>query len=408
MKFLKLTTLYPIYMSQRYLSNMNLRNKSYSEQLSSFQNDYTTWANYWEQGLSKIGYECTEILANVKELQHTWAEEREVLFDREKWFLEIARAQIIYYKPEILFIQSFASFPEAWIKEIKQECSSIKLTIGWCSAPYKSFTELKAYDIVLSCIPELSSFFNKNGIKSYHLNHAFSSAVLANLKNENHHHKDVIFSGSIIRKSNHHLAREQFLLNLSRQVPLHIYSAGAMTTFSMELSLKLKQSAYYGGEFIKLLGLAHLFEKRSPEIKKILGWKEFPLSPVNSKLKKIMEPPVFGMDMFNLFHNSKFIVNMHTSISPLSASNVRLFEATGVGACLVTDWKENLQELFKLDEEVVTYKSLEECVEKINWLIRNPIERERIAMAGQNRTLSDHNIIERAKSFNEIIKREIE
>ena len=43
---------------------------------------------------------------------------------------------------------------------------------------------------------------------------------------------------------------------------------------------------------------------------------------------------------------------------------MRLFEATGSGACLVTDWKENLGELFEPDVEVVTYRSVAECVKK--------------------------------------------
>ena len=41
------------------------------------------------------------------------------------------------------------------------------------------------------------------------------------------------------------------------------------------------------------------------------------------------------------------------------ANNMRLYEATGVGALLVTDWKENLGEMFEPGKEVVAYRSPE-------------------------------------------------
>ena len=83
---------------------------------------------------------------------------------------------------------------------------------------------------------------------------------------------------------------------------------------------------------------------------------------------------------------------------------MRLYEATGVGTCLLTDWKPNLHELFEPDKEVVAYQSPEECVEKIKWLLEHPEERERIAQAGQARTLQKHTFAQRAIQLNEIIQ----
>lgn len=83
---------------------------------------------------------------------------------------------------------------------------------------------------------------------------------------------------------------------------------------------------------------------------------------------------------------------------------MRLFEATGIGTCLVTDWKENLIELFAPEKEVVTYRSAGECVEKVKWLLANPQERQAIARAGQQRTLADHNFARRAEQLDGIIK----
>ncbi len=83
---------------------------------------------------------------------------------------------------------------------------------------------------------------------------------------------------------------------------------------------------------------------------------------------------------------------------------MRLFETTGVGACLLTDWKENLSELFEPDAEVLTYRSAEECVEKVNYILEHEEERRSIAAAGQLRTLREHTFDNRAARIDEIIR----
>ncbi|MFO0210108.1 MAG: glycosyltransferase, partial [Pseudanabaena sp.] len=85
-------------------------------------------------------------------------------------------------------------------------------------------------------------------------------------------------------------------------------------------------------------------------------------------------------------------------------SNMRLFETTGVGSCLITDWKQNINDLFEPDREVVTYRSSSECIEKVKWLLSNPLEAEKIAKAGQHRTLKDHTFDIRSVQLDLIIQ----
>jgi len=86
---------------------------------------------------------------------------------------------------------------------------------------------------------------------------------------------------------------------------------------------------------------------------------------------------------------------------------MRLFEATGVGSCLVTDHKKNIKDLFEPDHEVITFKTDIEAVAKIRWLIEHPEKRREIASAGQQRTLKEHTFEKRAAILNEIISREL-
>jgi spore maturation protein CgeB len=115
--------------------------------------------------------------------------------------------------------------------------------------------------------------------------------------------------------------------------------------------------------------------------------------------------PVFGLDMYQLLHDSQITLNTHIDIALEWASNMRLYEATGVGTCLLTDWQDDLSELFVPDKEVVTYRNANEAVEKANYLLTHDNERRAIAHAGKKRTLAEHTFDKRAIQFDELIQK---
>ena len=98
---------------------------------------------------------------------------------------------------------------------------------------------------------------------------------------------------------------------------------------------------------------------------------------------------------------------MHGEAAGEYAANVRLFEITGVGSCMITDWKRNLNDIFEIDKEVVAFTTGDECIEKIKWLLNHQKERQEIAEAGQKRVLRDHTFKIRAGQLNEIILKEL-
>ena len=79
-------------------------------------------------------------------------------------------------------------------------------------------------------------------------------------------------------------------------------------------------------------------------------------------------------------------------------ANIRLFESTGLGSCLLTDYKSNLTEFFNTDE-IVTYKNNEEAIDKMKYLSDNPNEAKKIAEKGMNKTLTKHTIQLRWQNF---------
>ena len=84
--------------------------------------------------------------------------------------------------------------------------------------------------------------------------------------------------------------------------------------------------------------------------------------------------------------------------------NMRLFEATGVGCCLLTDTGKNMQNLFEADKELVTYRTNDECLEKVRFLLEN--EAERIAIGGrtEKRLLTEHSLPNRCSQLDELLQ----
>jgi spore maturation protein CgeB len=135
------------------------------------------------------------------------------------------------------------------------------------------------------------------------------------------------------------------------------------------------------------------------------GFDEF---PENSPVRQHYRGKAWGIDMYQVLHNSNITVNQHAEVAKTYASNKRLFEATGVGTMLVTDWKLNLHEMFEPGKEVVVYRTPEECAKVIDYYLGHEEERRAIAHAGQHRTLRDHTYEQRAQDLAEIVEKYVQ
>jgi spore maturation protein CgeB len=108
--------------------------------------------------------------------------------------------------------------------------------------------------------------------------------------------------------------------------------------------------------------------------------------------------------MFQQIRESKAVLNKHIDISANNSSNMRLYEVTGVGSCLITDWKRDVARNFDPDHEIITYRSPAECLEKVSYLLDHDNVRQQIARAGQLRTLRDHTFDSRAPQLASAIR----
>ena len=75
-------------------------------------------------------------------------------------------------------------------------------------------------------------------------------------------------------------------------------------------------------------------------------------------------------------HKSKMCFNSHLDIDNYSG-NMRLFEGTGSGCLMITNYTADLKNHFN-DDEIISYNSKEDALEKIKYLLNNPKKKLKI------------------------------
>ncbi|AGX88145.1 glycosyltransferase family protein [Candidatus Symbiobacter mobilis] len=88
-----------------------------------------------------------------------------------------------------------------------------------------------------------------------------------------------------------------------------------------------------------------------------------------------------------LYRNARIGWNLHNSIGPV---NSRLMKLPAFGALQICDCRDNLGKIFKLDEEVIGFNTLNECIDATRYYLAHEDERRKIALAGWKRVMSDY------------------
>jgi spore maturation protein CgeB len=98
----------------------------------------------------------------------------------------------------------------------------------------------------------------------------------------------------------------------------------------------------------------------------------------------------------SIFNASRININLHSStyhkgVNPFGDFvNPRTFEIASCGAFQIVDRRAELPALFREDEEIVCFDSIEELRDKIHYYLDNPDERMSIAARSRMRVLRDH------------------
>jgi len=101
---------------------------------------------------------------------------------------------------------------------------------------------------------------------------------------------------------------------------------------------------------------------------------------------------VYNHDKVRAFRGAKIVVN-NLLYGEIWGVNVRCFEAAGAGAFQMVDWRPGLGQLFEDGKELISFRSMADLKQKIDYWLPREEERRAIAEAGMHRAHAEHTYV---------------
>jgi hypothetical protein len=391
MRIIILNADYPRFLAWLYRTQTGLENAPYAAQMAARNASLFGLADFYSRNFAALGHSAMEVHMNNGFMQSAWAHEHgmsvamtapvgQARQDRMPGWLqrtaaplkpllrplvrkmglsprldaasvEILLAQIEAFKPDVVLNQDVFYVDAALMRRIRQ--IGKPLVVGQVGVEPSHGMDWTVYDLMLSQLPRLVRSFRAAGVRAEVSHLAFEPGLIKKLPPAPPQDIDISFVGSV---SADHRQRIALLEAVARRYDLKL-------------------------------------------------WGNLPKSlPPSSPLHRCFQGEVWGADMYQMLRRSRITLNSHIDIAGREAGNMRLFEATGVGAFLLTDFKDNLHELFEPDSEVAVWRSIDDCLSKIDRFLADAEGRTRIAAAGLARTMAQHSYGRRAGEMLKLIE----
>ena len=395
--------------------NPNWLSQSYLEQKAIWDAQFYVYGDSLSYWMKRRGNEAMDIVVDSISLQSSWARERNIDISTDTWRLDTILAQIGMYKPDVLYLQDIHAIPANVRKDLKIIFPFIKVIVIFRGYPGGNLSYLANFcdaDLLLVGAPQLVDKFSQLGSEAHLVYHSFDHRInrfLGKVPDENK--IPFSFIGTLGFGSPEHQERANLLNMISTASDLTVYSDDPWRN----VSGKIRTVEVIGGVASGLI--------RYPLVKKVgrqlLKYKHLFPRNVKSYVKKMISrgnvvsshlrfgtaifPGVHGLSMYQALASSKITFNVHSNAGRGAVENMRMFQATGVGSCLLTDWGKNITDLFEPDKEVVCYKTPEECIDKLRQLQSNDKLCAEIAKNGQLRVQRDHTTEKRVEQIHALI-----
>src|SRR4051812_22149489 len=386
MRILVLNADYPRFLAWFYGRQPALENTSYAVQMAARNASLFGVADFYSRNFAALGHQAAEIHVNNPWLQSAWAREHGIAIEvpeppggtrnRElpPWLQRAAKplkpllrplarkvglspkldaqaekillAQIEEFRPDLIINQDIFYVDTGLIHRIKRIGSPI--VIGQVGIEPSRGVDWSIYDLMISQLPTTVRSFRSLGVRA-ELNHlAFEPAILDALPEAPAGDIDVSFVGTV---SVDHQQRIALLEAVARRYDLKLWSNRPQAL------------------------------------------------PASSPLHRCFQGEVWGGDMYQVLRRSRITLNSHIDMAGREAGNMRLFEATGVGTFLLTDFKDCLHTLFEPGRDVAVWRSIDDCLAGIEHALRDDAGRTGVARAGHARTVARHTYRHRVKQI---------
>lgn len=365
MKFLIVDHYYPRFLAQFARLNRELPSLSYNKHLHKLYATQFGTADFYSHALRVLGHEAHDVVVNYDLLQEQWAKEHNLA---NSTFLErilnyiwgvipplaalkasprqlaILKAQIRSSRPDVLYVQIPTYLPTSYLREIKQY---VKLIVGQIASPIPPFHYFRGFDLMITSLPHFVEKFKQMGLKAEYLPLCFDPRIL------------------------------------KKPSPNRIYPLTFVGSFF----------GVHGSWLSTLSQVAKIAKLR------IWGYPDPKLPEYQGE--------AWGRDMYSILQKSQITLNRHSLVAGEYANNMRLFEATGCGAMLLTDAKTNIADFFVPGKEVAVYHSQADLLRQVVYYLQHQEECARIGKSGQRRTLRDHTYAIRMRQLIKIIERNL-
>ncbi len=124
-------------------------------------------------------------------------------------------------------------------------------------------------------------------------------------------------------------------------------------------------------------------------------------------LKSLQKPKLALEDERRIYSSSTISLNIHEKYQRELGGdcNERTFKIPACGGFELCDDIRGISEYLKIGKEIVVAKNLDDWIEKIEYFIDKPKERQKIIQAGQTRVLQEHTYNKRVEYVLEIYKK---
>lgn len=356
MRFLQVATFYSPYLTDFYRTRPGLADRSYAEQLDTLLADGLASVHLLASDMAPLGYEPTLVIGNALSLQRAWAREHGLPVPRvEAELPDIVRAQITYHRPDILYLLDAITYDARFLATVGWRP---RMVLGWRAATIPSTTDWRGFDILLS---------SDAGCRKQALARGAARA-------------------------------EPFLPGIPMD---HDARLGPTGHNAPDITFCGQLTAEHGSRVAMLEAVAAEAARRGWQARFHVANAGLTLPPA---LATVSAPPLYGNAMYRALREARICLNNHIDVLGGRGQNMRVFEATGSGACLLTEADPDLAPLFQPEREVATFASIGELLEKIAWYLEHPGARDALAHHGHGRCHRDHDRPGRARWLDALIR----
>ena len=363
-------TFYDAYLNSFYAGSP-FHSRPFSQIRDELFRDGFSAVHCFAEDLPALGYETFLTVINDAHSQNAWMREHAPgvahasrVFGRTGAYsrslsdqqLAIFIEQINTFKPDVLYLDDPVSFDSRFIRMLTQRP---RLVVGWRAASIPRDTDWREFDVIVSNHTPSLELARKHGARW----------------------------------------QERFLPGFPQWIADEIAVESPSIDVAFTGSLSFEHASRV--RILKELGTCAMNDSSDFS----LAFFSDPSEKLPREISHHMRGAVWGMQMYRSLAKTKINLNIHIDLAKSEAANMRLFEATGVGAFLLTDDKPNIRNYFEPGREIETFQSVHEMVEKISYYLDHESERRAIAKRGQEKCLSCFGREKSSRHLDDIIRR---